>query len=110
MASLLAHPSDWAGGGDDTARLHHRQASRETFMLHLRPSHHAELRSAVDTLTAALGDAAAAVGDEGEPSQETMAGVTAADFPLAAALAIVLMGIVSLAYLASARWLRLDRI
>lgn len=33
-----------------------------------------------------------------------------ADFPLAAALAIVLMGIVSLAYLASARWLRLDRI
>lgn len=33
-----------------------------------------------------------------------------ADFPLAAALAIVLMGIVTLAYLASARWLRLDRI
>jgi spermidine/putrescine transport system permease protein len=33
-----------------------------------------------------------------------------ADFPLAAALAIVLMGLVTLAYLASARWLRLDRI
>jgi spermidine/putrescine transport system permease protein len=33
-----------------------------------------------------------------------------ADFPLAAALAIVLMALVSLAYLASARWLRLDRI
>ncbi len=33
-----------------------------------------------------------------------------ADFPLAAALAIVLMGIVALAYLACARWLRLDRL
>ncbi|WP_286131150.1 ABC transporter permease [Loktanella sp. 5RATIMAR09] len=33
-----------------------------------------------------------------------------ADFPLAAALAIVLMGIVTVAYLAAARWLRLDRI
>ncbi len=33
-----------------------------------------------------------------------------ADFPLAAALAIVLMAIVTLAYVASARWLRLDRI
>jgi spermidine/putrescine transport system permease protein len=33
-----------------------------------------------------------------------------ADFPLAAALAIVLMAIVTLAYLASARWLRLDRV
>ncbi|MCR9150121.1 MAG: ABC transporter permease [Rhodobacteraceae bacterium] len=33
-----------------------------------------------------------------------------ADFPLASALAIVLMGIVTLAYLASARWLRLDRL
>ncbi|MBQ2261914.1 MAG: ABC transporter permease [Loktanella sp.] len=33
-----------------------------------------------------------------------------ADFPLAAALAIVLMGIVTLAYLAAARWLRLDRL
>ncbi|MEL6424910.1 MAG: ABC transporter permease subunit, partial [Pseudomonadota bacterium] len=33
-----------------------------------------------------------------------------ADFPLAAALAIVLMGLVTLAYLACARWLRLDRI
>jgi len=33
-----------------------------------------------------------------------------ADFPLASALAIVLMGIVTLAYLAAARWLRLDRI
>ena len=33
-----------------------------------------------------------------------------ADFPLAAALAIVLMGIVTLAYLLMARWLRLDRI
>ena len=33
-----------------------------------------------------------------------------ADFPLAAALAIVLMGLVTLAYIASARWLRLDRL
>ncbi len=33
-----------------------------------------------------------------------------ADFPLASALAIVLMGIVTLAYLTCARWLRLDRI
>jgi spermidine/putrescine transport system permease protein len=33
-----------------------------------------------------------------------------ADFPLAAALAIVLMGIVTLAYIAAARWLRLDRL
>ena len=33
-----------------------------------------------------------------------------ADFPLASALAIVLMGVVTLAYLASARWLRLDRL
>lgn len=33
-----------------------------------------------------------------------------ADFPLASALAIVLMALVSLAYLASARWLRLDRL
>lgn len=33
-----------------------------------------------------------------------------ADFPLAAALSLVLMGIVTLAYLASARWLRLDRL
>ena len=33
-----------------------------------------------------------------------------ADFPLASALSIVLMGLVTLAYLASARWLRLDRI
>lgn len=33
-----------------------------------------------------------------------------ADFPLASALAIVLMGLVTLAYLACARWLRLDRI
>ena len=33
-----------------------------------------------------------------------------ADFPLAAALAIVLMALVTLAYLACARWLRLDRI
>jgi spermidine/putrescine transport system permease protein len=33
-----------------------------------------------------------------------------ADFPLAAALAIVLMGIVTLAYILMARWLRLDRI
>jgi spermidine/putrescine transport system permease protein len=33
-----------------------------------------------------------------------------ADFPLASALAIVLMAIVTLAYLASARWLRLDRL
>lgn len=33
-----------------------------------------------------------------------------ADFPLAAALAIILMGIVTIAYLACARWLRLDRV
>ena len=33
-----------------------------------------------------------------------------ADFPLASALAIVMMGIVTLAYLASMRWLRLDRV
>ena len=33
-----------------------------------------------------------------------------ADFPLASALAIVMMGIVTLAYLASARWLRIDRV
>ncbi|MEM8731627.1 MAG: ABC transporter permease [Pseudomonadota bacterium] len=33
-----------------------------------------------------------------------------ADFPLASALAIVLMGIVTLAYLLSSRWLRLDRL
>jgi len=33
-----------------------------------------------------------------------------ADFPLAAALALVMMGIVTLAYLASARWLKLDRV
>jgi spermidine/putrescine transport system permease protein len=32
-----------------------------------------------------------------------------ADFPLASALAIVLMALVTLAYIASARWLRLDR-
>ncbi|MBD3897076.1 ABC transporter permease [Halomonas sp. ML-15] len=32
------------------------------------------------------------------------------DFPLAAALSIVLMGLVTLAYLACARWLRLDRV
>ncbi|MCV6594346.1 MAG: ABC transporter permease [Silicimonas sp.] len=33
-----------------------------------------------------------------------------ADFPLASALAIVLMSIVALAYLMSARWLRIDRL
>ena len=33
-----------------------------------------------------------------------------ADFPLAAALSIALMALVALAYLASARWLRLDRL
>ena len=33
-----------------------------------------------------------------------------ADFPLASALSIVLMGLVTLAYLASARWLKLDRL
>lgn len=32
-----------------------------------------------------------------------------ADFPLASALAIVLMALVTLAYIASARWLRIDR-
>jgi spermidine/putrescine transport system permease protein len=33
-----------------------------------------------------------------------------ADFPLASALAIVMMGMVTLVYLASARWLRIDRV
>jgi spermidine/putrescine transport system permease protein len=33
-----------------------------------------------------------------------------ADFPLASALSLVLMGIVTLAYLGSVRWLRLDRL
>ena len=33
-----------------------------------------------------------------------------ADFPLAAALAIAMMAIVTLAYLVTARWLRLDRV
>jgi spermidine/putrescine transport system permease protein len=33
-----------------------------------------------------------------------------ADFPLASALAIVLMGLVTLAYLGAARWLRIDRL
>jgi len=33
-----------------------------------------------------------------------------ADFPLASALSIVLMGLVTLAYIFSARWLRLDRV
>jgi spermidine/putrescine transport system permease protein len=33
-----------------------------------------------------------------------------ADFPLASALAIVLMGLVTLAYLAAAKWLRIDRL
>jgi len=33
-----------------------------------------------------------------------------ADFPLASALAIVMMGMVTIAYLAAARWLRLDRV
>jgi len=33
-----------------------------------------------------------------------------ADFPLASALAIVMMGMVTLAYLAAARWLRLERV
>jgi spermidine/putrescine transport system permease protein len=33
-----------------------------------------------------------------------------ADFPLACALAIVMMGMVTLVYLASARWLRIDRV
>jgi spermidine/putrescine transport system permease protein len=32
-----------------------------------------------------------------------------ADFPTASALAIVLMAVVTVAYLASARWLKLDR-
>lgn len=32
------------------------------------------------------------------------------DFPMASALSIILMGAVTLAYLASARWLRLDRV
>ena len=36
--------------------------------------------------------------------------VRRADFPRASALAIVLMAIVTLAYIASARWLRLDRL
>ena len=33
-----------------------------------------------------------------------------ADFPLASALAVVLMGLVTLAYLGAARWLRIDRL
>ena len=33
-----------------------------------------------------------------------------ADFPLASALAIIMMGMVTLVYLASARWLRIDRV
>ncbi|NAZ37013.1 ABC transporter permease [Rubellimicrobium sp. CFH 75288] len=33
-----------------------------------------------------------------------------ADFPLASALALVLMGLVALAYLLSSRWLRIDRV
>ena len=33
-----------------------------------------------------------------------------ADFPLASALALVMMGMVTLVYLASARWLRIDRV
>ena len=32
------------------------------------------------------------------------------NFPLASALSVVLMGVVTLAYFASARWLRLDRV
>ena len=32
------------------------------------------------------------------------------DFPMASALSIILMGVVTLAYLASARWLKLDRV
>lgn len=32
------------------------------------------------------------------------------NFPLASALSVVLMGVITLAYLASARWLRLDRV
>jgi len=31
------------------------------------------------------------------------------DFPLAAALSLVLMGVVTVAYLAAARWLKLER-
>ena len=32
-----------------------------------------------------------------------------ADFPMASAMALILMMVVALAYLASARWLRMDR-
>lgn len=32
------------------------------------------------------------------------------DFPMASAMSVILMGVVTLAYLASARWLRLDRV
>ena len=32
-----------------------------------------------------------------------------ADFPMAAALSLILMAVVSLAYLACARWLRIER-
>jgi hypothetical protein len=83
MAGPVAHASDWSGGGDEIARRDHALASRETFMVHLDRSHHAELRHAVDALTAALGpEAAAGVGEEGEPSQEVLGGVTADTFPL----------------------------
>lgn len=84
VAHVLAHPSDWSGGGDDAARRDHRLADRDTFMIHLLPSHHAELRHAVDALTAALGPAAAAagVGEEGEPAQSVLATITSDDFPL----------------------------
>ena len=32
------------------------------------------------------------------------------DFPMASTMSVILMGVVTLAYLASARWLRLDRV
>jgi hypothetical protein len=51
-------------------------------MVNLLPSHHAELRRAVDTLRTALGTAAIGVGEEGEPAQEVLAAITASDFAL----------------------------
>lgn len=79
QSAPLTHPSDWSGGHDDAAAANHRLASRETFMLHLNASHHAELRGAVDHLSAALG--ADASGTEAPP-QDVLAGVTAELFPL----------------------------
>eukprot|EP01043_Picozoa_sp_COSAG02_P034115 COSAG02_NODE_2368_length_9050_cov_27.534689_2_plen_326_part_00 len=81
-AEVLAHPSDWSGGDDKAAHRDHHLASRETFMVNLMPSHHAEFRRAVDALGMALGTAAIGVGEEGVPAQEVLAAITASDFVL----------------------------